>query len=336
MKKTLPEIYDAVKKIALKIFKVLENVWVKRVSTILILIYAVYLLYSNYKTLKDSIAALTLNVPLVVLSVGIVLLTFILNISSWKYIVASFGYEQHWMDMAYVQMTSTIGKYIPGKIWNYSSKIYLSNNFGIPLKKASVAIIAEIVFTYLTAFCLFFVFFPDSLVLNLPQYLVISIRTAGVISLALVLLVPSLIQKKGRLGQLIINQKALSYAIFLRSVIWFLSGLGFYFLSRALGMPDIGFSLANAIVPASFFVGFLVFILPDGVVIRETIIIYMLRGVVASPDATILSLVYRFFLILLEFIVIFVIFLVWKSNSKNNIGINDKRQQISEPFDESN
>ena len=326
MNKKISKIYEKLKEIALKIFKVLENVWVKRVSTVLFVIYAVYVLYSNYRTLKDSFATLTLNVPLAILSAGIVILTFILNISSWKFIVASFGYDQRWIDIAYVQMTSAIGKYIPGKIWNYSSKVYLSRTFGIPGKKASAAIIIEIVFTYLTAFCLFFVFFPDSLALNLPQYLVISIRTAGVIALALVLLVPLLIQKKGRLGQLIINQKALSCAVFYRSFNWFLSGLGFYFLSRALGLPDIGLALANAIIPASFFIGFLVFILPDGVVVRETIIIFMLRGIVASGDATILSLVYRFFLILLEFIVIFIIFLVWKTNSKNNIDINNERQ----------
>ena len=316
MKKTLLKIYESVKKIALKIFKVLENVWVKRVSTILIIIYAVYLLYSNYRTLKDSIAALTLDIPLVVLSAVIVLLTFILNISSWKYIVASFGYDYKWMDMAYIQMTSAIGKYIPGKIWNYSSKIYLSSNLGIPIKRVSVAIIVEIVITYLTALCLFLVFFPNSVLFDTSDNFIILIRVTGIVCLTLIFLAPLLINKYAKIRQLFVNQKALFYAVLLRTCNWLISGLGFYFLTKALGFPDIGLSLASAIIPASFFVSFLVFFLPDGVVVRETIIIYMLRDVLSSADATILSLVYRFFLIILEFIVILVIFLIWKSTQK--------------------
>jgi len=194
MRKTLPEIYDAVKKIALKIFKVLENVWVKRVATILITVYAVYLLYSNYRTLKDSVAALTLNIPLIVLSAGIVLLTFILNISSWKFIVASLGYDQKWMDMAHVQMTSAIGKYIPGKIWNYSSKIYLSHKLGLPGSIASLALGVEVLLAYIIGACLFLIFVPAQ-ILNVNSGLIIAMRITGGLLGSLVCIAPLLLSK---------------------------------------------------------------------------------------------------------------------------------------------
>jgi hypothetical protein len=180
----------------------------------------------------------------------------------------------------------------------------------------SVAIIVEIVITYLTALCLFLVSFPNSVLFDTSDNFIILIRVTGIVCLTLIFLAPLLINKYAKIRQLFVNQKALFYAVLLRTCNWLISGLGFYFLTKALGFPDIGLSLASAIIPASFFVSFLVFFLPDGVVVRETIIIYMLRDVLSSADATILSLVYRFFLIILEFIVILVIFLIWKSTQK--------------------
>jgi uncharacterized membrane protein YbhN (UPF0104 family) len=315
MRKTLPEIYDAVKKIALKIFKVLENVWVKRVATILITVYAVYLLYSNYRTLKDSVAALTLNIPLIVLSAGIVLLTFILNISSWKFIVASLGYDQKWMDMAHVQMTSAIGKYIPGKIWNYSSKIYLSHKLGLPGSIASLALGVEVLLAYIIGACLFLIFVPAQ-ILNVNSGLIIAMRITGGLLGSLVCIAPLLLSKITWTGMYFKKPNKLYFSILYRVGVWVFSSLSFSFLLQALGFSPINFPTLISVIAGSFFAGFIVIFIPDGIFVRETIMVFLLQEIIAKPEASILSIIFRGELVILELVIILVVFLVYKRKSR--------------------
>jgi glycosyltransferase 2 family protein len=315
MKKTLPQICDALKKIALKIFKVLENIWIKRVSTVLIIIYAIYLLYSNFRALKDSIAALSFNIPLVVLSAVIVLLTFILNISSWKYIVASFGYTHKWIDMAYVQMASAIGKYIPGKIWNYSSKIYLSHQLGLPGSIASLALGVEVLLTYIIGACLFLILVPSH-ILDVSSSLIIVMRIAGGLLSILVCISPLLLSKITWTSKYFKKPNKLYFSILYRIGVWVFSSLSFSFLLRALGFSPINFLTLISVIAGSFFFGFIVIFIPDGIFVRETIMVFLLQEFISKPDASILSILFRGGLVILELMIILVVFLVYKKKSR--------------------
>ena len=299
-----------------------ENVWVKRVITVLVFAYAIYLLYRNYRSLAVAISTLIINPLLAILSSFIIIVTFLLSVSAWRFIVTSFGFNYKWMEMAHVQMLSSIGKYIPGSIWNYSSKIFLSKKLGIPLQTSSLAIIAEVISTYLAAICLSLFFFPIEVLPNLSNATILLVKIFGSAIFIIGLLLPLTIKKSPRISTFVKEPKYLCYAFLLRIGIWMLSGLGFVLIIRALGFLNITLPTAIATITISFFISFLAIIIPDGLIIRETIIVFMLQNLVNSSDAIILSVIYRFLLIFLEFLTILIFFLLWKfreirHNNKN-------------------
>ncbi len=312
MKKTLREIYNDLKKIALKIFKVLENVWVKRIATILIIAFGIYLLYSNFRTLQDSIASLSLNISQAVFSSALVILTFILNISSWKFIIASFGYDHKWRDMAYVQMISAIGKYIPGKIWNYSSKIYLSHQLGMPGSIASLALIVEILMTYVIGACLFLIFVPPSSLGVGNSGLIIIMRIVGVLLGVLICISPLLVSRINWTKKFFTNPLKLYLSIFFRIGVWLFSSLSFSLLLQALGFSPINLLTLISVITGSFFIGFIVIFIPDGLLIRETIMVVLLQDFISKSNASILSIIFRGQLVILELVIILIVFLIYK------------------------
>ncbi len=312
MKKTLPEVYDGLKKIALKIFKVLENVWVKRVSTVLIIGFAIYLLYLNFKTLSESIASLSLSIPPAILSAAFVLLTYVLNISSWKYIVASLGYKQKWMNLAHVQMTSAIGKYIPGKIWNYSSKIYLSHQHGMPGSIASLALVVEILMTYSIGACLFLILAPQNILGIISSGLLIVMRIGGVLLGLLICVAPVFLPRITWTKKYFSSPNELFIAIFFRIGVWIISSVSFSLLLQALGFSPINLLALISVITGSFFIGFIVIFIPDGLLIRETIMVVLLQNFISKSNASIVSIIFRGELVILELVIILVVFLVYR------------------------
>jgi len=312
MKSFLLKLLNQTKCLISRAIKLIENVWVKRIAALFLVIYSIYFIYNQYNNLKDSFSTLSINSPLLILSSLIIIITLILSIFSWNTVIAAFGYTYSWIDIARAQMLSSIGKYIPGHIWNYSSKVYLSNKLGLPIKISGIVILVEIIITYLLAICLLLVFVPVSIFPNISNGAVILIRVIGIIVLVSLVLAPSLISRYGKQTEHIKKPKKLYNSILLRAAIWTLSSYAFNLLILSLGYTNIGMPTSISVITSSFFVGFLAIITPDGIVVREAIIIFMLRKILSEPDATILSLFFRFQLVILEFFMILIVLIIWK------------------------
>lgn len=312
MNPTFEKWFQSAKTFLRKVFALLENEWVKRIGAIVLITYAAYFLMSQYATLKASAAALTINLPLLLLSSAISLITILLGISSWNAVIAAFGYSFPWIEIGRAQMLSSIGKYIPGHIWNYSSKIYLSHKFGLPVKVSGLVIVVELAITYLLAFGLCLVFIPGTLLPALASGWLAAGRLIGGLVLIALAFAPLLITRWFNLTDWVKQPPALYRTLIFRALIWIGSSYGFHLLGISLGYPAMGLPTAVTVVTASFFVGFLALIAPDGMVVREAIIIFLLRHLLTTPDATLLSLVFRFQLVVIEFSAIAVLVFIWR------------------------
>ena len=312
MNELLNKLSQFAKKIIEIVSTLMKNKWLKALLTILVGAYAAYYLYSQYGNIQSTIYGLKINPSYLIISSLVALITFLLSILSWKYIVDAYGYSTKWIDAAHTQMMSSIGKYIPGRVWNYSSKVYFSNQLGIPIKAASLAFITEIAISYLLAFSLSLLFMPSAIFPNMNPTLKIAIHILGGILLSVIIFSPQIFTKFTSVKQYIRNKKSLAICILIRLGIWLLSGFAFSSLANSLGYNGIPLTTCISTVASSFFIGFLAFFLPDGIIVRETIIISILRPYLASTDATILSMLYRFQLVIIEFITILIIFIIWK------------------------
>ena len=313
------------KKIIEIVSTLMKNKWLKTLLTIFVGSYAIYYLHNQYTNIQYAILGLKINASDIIISSLISFTTFLLSILSWKYIVHAYGYSTKWIDTAHTQMMSSIGKYIPGKVWNYSSKVYLSGEMGIPLKAASLAFVTEITISYLLAFSLSLLFMPSSIFPNTNPALKITIHITGGILLGIIILSPNLLAKFAPTERYIQSKKSLSICILIRLGIWLLSGLAFSSLASSIGYSGLLLSTCISAVTSSFFVGFLAFFLPDGIVVRETIIISILKPYLIFTDATILSMLYRFQLVIIEFITILIIFIIWKLNKKRKQAIDQDK-----------
>lgn len=305
------EIYDKAKQLARRVIQLMENVWFKRIAVTFLLGYSVYYVTSQYQGLKDALSNLTPNLPLLFFSSAVLLVSVLFSVNSWRLLIVAFGYTFPWIDIAHAQMLSMLGKYIPGHIWNYSSKIYLSYKLGFPFKRSGLAVIIEMFITYLVAMFLFLVFIPKA-IFSMGSSGFLIIRLTGSAGLILLLLIPFLLSKFLMEKALITAPHRLVIVILIRAGLWILSSYAFLMLIQSLGFPQIGLSSAISVITSSFFVGFLAIFVPDGLVIREAIIIMLLRALITTPDATLISLVFRFQLIIVEFLSVLIIMIIWK------------------------
>ena len=89
-----------------------------------------------------------------------------------------------------------------------------------------------------------------------------------------------------------------------------LPSYAFILLIQSLGYPNIGISHAISAITSSFFVGFIAVFVPDGLVVREALIIFLLRNILSTADATLISLVFRFQMVLVEFLAVLIVLFI--------------------------
>lgn len=315
MKAILLNAADKIKRLVKKGLFFLENVWVKRIASVFLVVYSVYYLISQYNPLKEILSSLSPNPVLLGFSSLVLFFSVLFSVHSWRESIAAFGYSFSWIDVGKAQMLSMLGKYIPGHIWNYSSKIYLSHKLGFPIKLSGISVVIEMVITYLVAIGLLLFFLPET-VFPIGLGWLISLRILGFVTIIILLFLPLVLKQTFNKKLSLETPNRLVYVVLIRSALWILPSYAFLLLITSLGYPDIGLSTAIAVITSSFFIGFMVIFVPDGLVIREALIIFFLRNILSTPDATIISLMFRFQLLLIELISVVLILLIWKI--KNN------------------
>jgi len=311
VKRMIADFIKIVKKVVLKIFQFMENKWFKIAAIIILLVFSVNFVFKQFFELRETITNLTPNVIYLGISFTIFLITVLLSVYSWRFSIAAFGFSFSWIDIAHAQMLSMIGKYIPGHIWNYSSKIYLSYKMGFPIKLSGFAVVIEMVITYLIAINLLFIFFPTTIISFSSNWLIVP-RLLGSINLALMILAPLLFSKKFRERFFVKSQSNFIIVIIIRLILWVLPSYAFILLILSLGYPGIGISHAISAITSSFFVGFIAVFVPDGFVVREALIIFFLSNTLSTADATLISLVFRFQMVLVDFTAVIIVILIKK------------------------
>lgn len=310
MRSTIEIIFNKLERAVIAVFNFMGKKWVKITIITLLLLFSISFIHNQFVAIKKSIIYITLDFKLLLLSSLISMLTLFLSVFSWKNTIAAFGYNLHWIDLAHAQMISMVGKYVPGHIWNYSSKIYFSYKLGLPIKLSGVAVIIEMLISYLISIIILFLVIPREIILINDSWFLL-IRIMGTICTLLIVLSPFIFTKYLKNKLSIKFPKAFIFVIATRAVTWVLSSYAFKILILSLGYPNISLSVAISAITSSYFVGFIAIFAPDGLIIREALIIFFLQNVLTITEATLISLIFRLQLILVEFLsVLFILITV--------------------------
>lgn len=263
------------------------------------------------------------------LSLGILLffLYYLLRSFLWQRTLLAQGFRIPFKETTYRFSFSELKRYTPGNIWSFLSRASQFNEVGVDKKTIGISILADIQLVIIG--CGIVSLFAIPWILESPFELKLKLQALIPLSIVLSIIfftATSYAYKKkyekgaSLIGNIILPGFNLKNKIKLTTIstaTYAAFGIASFFVF--LGFFNIGFE--NTLSLSSFFtfsllVGFLSFLTPTGLGVREAIVTLGLTSLLSSADAGIASISTRIILILSELIFLFIIFLWIKISGK--------------------
>jgi len=299
-------------------FRASESKWdkkrihlLKKTCAFLVIIGIFYLLGKNLHQNFAEISHHRWSIKHELLVLSFLCLVLNLSIASyaWKKIL-SFFHASPPLDQTFkIMFISAMGKYIPGKVWQYLGQIYLGQRVGLPKSVTFFSMVLLFIAYNLAGILLFLfsLFFwqksPPFLIFALPLIFVLISLTAfyppilnKVLKILMHLFKKEALTIKAGVGQIV---KILLILI----VDWVIFGTGVYLLVNSF--YSINFNqtvILCGIFAISVISGILSFFVPAGLGVREGVQSYLLSLFIPVSMAILISLVMRVWIILGELV----------------------------------
>lgn len=254
---------------------------------------------SYYEQLQQTISSLS---PF---EVGASFLLFIgylyMRALSWRFLVISLGGSISKVQALTVWFLSEVTRFIPGNVWAYASRVYLSRQRNLPNNTALLAVPVEIAVVALTT-TLLSLFAILNNISSLPLNLTFLFLVLGLlIGLMGLFFFQNVIR---RFVSKIISQKLdpipLLGAFILQACAWFLYSLATIVLVNQLAPKDTLLFLSSSLL--AWLVGYLSFVTPMGLGVREGAFIVLTGQQIGIPQAAFIALLSRATLIAAELV----------------------------------
>jgi hypothetical protein len=232
---------------------------------------------------------------------------YALLIAAWRRMLTAWGRGLDLWPAARIWTVSSLGKYLPGKVWAVAGMAVMAQRAGIGAGPATgSAVILQVLaigtgaaVAGLTGWGALRAAYPGAAT-GLAALLVASVGGIGL------LLRPALVNRVLRIaapgaGPVTPPAGAVAFGIVANAVAWMGYGMALWLLARGL-LPDVELSLlsATAVFTASYLAGFLALFAPGGIGVREGVFILMLQGPIGIGAATALAIASRLLLTVTE------------------------------------
>jgi len=252
----------------------------------------------------------TLNYRYLVLAIIFYLPGFLLEPFIWKRILHFLAAPLSYKEALEICSFSDLAKYIPGGIFPFLGRIYLARGKYVSRNIVVTSLILELILKILsgTIIFLFSISFisSDIYMVSMRRF----IWPLFLIPVLIILLCPTLLQRIIKFCSKIFNVDNFPVDISLLNigetflfflVYWFITGAALFFLIRALLPISLNSLLAAVgIFAMSWIVGFLSFLTPSGLGVREGTLSFFLSFYMSLPIAIVIALLSRICLILIE------------------------------------
>lgn len=288
-----------------------------RVTSVVLAVVAIglssyYVIVKLVSSIRDVAAGhLRVHWGAVVLSFGITLVCVLLGGLVWHLVLRGVGVQLGLRACLQSHLLSIPGAYLPGYGWRYAGKAYLTQRLGIPLGLASCAVLVELVESELARGVLALTTvqqaFLDSFLKGSLGPYIGGMRLLGWGAL---LIFPLALERgaawaKRRGWQpwshMEIHKGALWLALAVMCFTFVLYGVGFsVLLGTAKALTLEGLTAAIFSTSSSLAVSLMMFFVPAGLSVRESVIIYTLEGVFPEAVVTVGALLSRGVLVAAE------------------------------------
>jgi hypothetical protein len=269
--------------------------------------FAVRSLVRNWDDLRAQPLQWSVEPGWILLSAVVVWLMYALLITAWRRMLSAWGRGLDFWSAARIWTVSSLGKYLPGKVWAVAGMAVMAQRAGIGAGPATgSAVILQVLaigtgaaVAGLTGWGVLRAAYPGA-VTGLAVLLAASVGGIGL------LLRPALVNRLLRIaapeaGQVTPPVGAVAFGIVANAVAWMGYGVALWLLARGL-LPDVELGLlpATAVFTASYLAGFLALFAPGGIGVREGVFILMLQGPLGIGAATALAIASRLLLTVTE------------------------------------
>lgn len=214
-----------------------------------------------------------------------------------------------------IWFASQIARYAPGNIWHLLGRAYLAQQAGVAAPLLSLSLMLEMLQTITAALVVAaasLIFWRQQNVFGLWTLLLAPLLICYTWPQLLQRPMNALLQKLGRPSTGLRLQRHDLFAVLPGyCATWLVYGCGLYLLARSIyPLPLEEFPMIVGSFAIAWVVGFLSFITPSGLGVREGVLSYLLAQTMPLPVALLLALLARIWLTLAEMICVALV--VWK------------------------
>lgn len=264
-------------------------------------------LAQNWQEVRAAHIAWRFDIASLVIGAVLTWLAYAGLIYAWLAVLSSWGSRLPPLRAARIWALSSLGRYLPGKVWTVTGMALLSQRAGIPIWQSTIsAIVLQLlaISTGVLTAAIGGTVLWGTLTPTMKPLAIAAMAGAGVTTA--LLLMPSLIQRGLRYLPRLDHveppaSRPLVMAATANVAAWLLYGLAFWLTVRGT-LPDLQLSmpLAIGIYAASYVVGFLAPFAPGGLGVRESVIIVLLGGAVGLGQAAAIAMASRLFITVAE------------------------------------
>lgn len=264
--------------------------------------------YANW----DQLAGVAWQVNALLLAASAILALAHLPLTAliWRQALRFVGIDvsARWALKAY--LVSQLGRYIPGGVWDVAGRVYISADSGLPKGKVSVTILVEMVLGVVTGALIFvgsLAFWDQALPVE-AVFVSVAFIAAGLAALHPAILGPLL-----NLAARLLKREAvwlpMSYGQILLLAVYHLAvrllvGLAFFLFAAALTPMEWRLLPVFAgIFVAAWVMGFVVMLAPQGLGVREGVMVFLLSFYLPVTVASVIAVAFRIWLSLRDLLV---------------------------------
>jgi uncharacterized membrane protein YbhN (UPF0104 family) len=249
--------------------------------------------------------------PFVLLAALVVLATYALLIETWRRILTAWGQQLDFANAARIWFVSNLGKYVPGKIWQVGAMGVMAQQRNVAPAAAAGSAIVSTVVNIATGMAVALIAGWRAIDTLSGGHAALGIALiAGI--LGSIVLLPTLMPFAVAWLQRITGReialgafphRAIYIAIVGNVISWIAYGIAFQlFVYGVLGSAQGSPSRYIAAYASSYVIGYLAFVVPGGIGVREGALTAMLIALklTTAPQAAVVAVTSRLWLTVLE------------------------------------
>jgi len=225
----------------------------------------------------------------------------------WVLLLQGFSQKVDWLDGMRSHLNSSVARYIPGYIWQFVGKAYLTSEMGVPARAINILMVWELVQLLGCGAAIALLFTPAALIIEwgLPAWAHTVLVATGCLLLGLVLIGPWIAVKllsRSLLNGLILRKRFFFLSGLIIVMNWMLNGVCLWLTAAAFGIAGtetVPFHLFTFSV--SMVTGILVIPVPNGLGVREGMMTYLLSHLMPQSLALLIAAVSRMEMVTGEF-----------------------------------